>query len=123
VAWVSRKEKIRYSIRSRRGENMHRRVVWAAGAALVLLPSATTARANEHPTAHAATVRVPNLHCRRLDKAEDQLHRLGLKVRERGGGIFGIVVKSNWVVTSQSPKPGTTVAKGRRVTVYVDRSC
>jgi beta-lactam-binding protein with PASTA domain len=103
---------------------MHRTVIWVASAALLVSPATATAVASGNHAARAsAAIRVPNLHCRRLDRAEDQLHRLGLKVRERGGGVFGIVVKSNWVVTSQSPRAGTSVAKGRRVTVYVDRSC
>ena len=40
------------------------------------------------------------------------LHSRALKVRERGGGLFGILVKSNWVVTGQSPHAGTRVRRG-----------
>jgi PASTA domain len=51
------------------------------------------------------------------------LHARGLKVRERGGGVFGIIVKSGWVVTDQTPRAGKRVRRGSRVTVYVDRGC
>ncbi|HWK28089.1 MAG TPA: PASTA domain-containing protein [Solirubrobacter sp.] len=82
---------------------------------------AITASATARPAATKVTV--PSVRCKRLDIAEDVLHRRGLKVRTRGGGTFGIVVKSNWFVVSQSPRAGTRVNKGRRVTVYVDRDC
>jgi beta-lactam-binding protein with PASTA domain len=103
---------------------MVRRGGLAALVGLMLLPAVSNARPVDGSTAYAArTVKVPSLHCRRLDRAEDMLHTRGLKVRERGGGIFGILVKSNWVVTGQSPRAGTRVHRGARVTVYVDRGC
>lgn len=47
----------------------------------------------------------------------------GLKVVERGGGTFGIVVKSNWVVSSQRPSAGTAVKRGSKVYLYAAREC
>jgi hypothetical protein len=103
---------------------MIRRAAVLATAGLMLLPAASGARPADGVAAHAArTVTVPRLHCRRLDRAEDMLRSRGLKFRERGGGVFGIVVKSNWVVTGQSPRGGAHVHSGTRVTVYVDRAC
>jgi PASTA domain-containing protein len=103
---------------------MVKRAALLAAAGMMLLPAASSARPTDGARAHAArTVTVPHLHCRRLDRAEDMLRARGLKVRERGGGIFGIVVKSNWVVTDQNPRGGAHVKAGRHVTVYVDRSC
>lgn len=87
-------------------------------ASLVVAALASTSASAMTSLPAASRVTVPKLHCYRLDRAEDALHRRGLKVRERGGGIFGIVVKSNWVVTSQNPRGGTRVKRGTRVTLY-----
>src|SRR4051794_18074938 len=73
------------------------------------------------PVAYAA-VAVPDLTCVRLDRAKDQLRTRGLRARVRGGGLFGIVVESNWVVVSQTPSGGS-LPKGGVVTIYVDRDC
>jgi hypothetical protein len=67
------------------------------------------------PVATAAAS-APNVKCVRLDRAKKKLYRAGFNVRLRGGGLFGVVVDSGWVITSQN-------AKGRTVTVYVARSC
>jgi hypothetical protein len=71
----------------------------------------------------AKSVRVPNVHCRRLDVAEDIMHGHHLRTREVGGGVFGIVVKSNWFVTRQRPVAGARVARRTRVSLYVAREC
>lgn len=75
------------------------------------------------PNASAASISVPKLHCRRLDVAEDIVRSKGLRVVERGGGTFGIVVKSNWVVSRQRPAAGTKVAHGAKVYLYAARGC
>lgn len=90
----------------------------AAGATSVAASAGTSA-----PKASAASVSVPRLHCRRLDVAEDIVRSKGLKVVERGGGTFGIVVKSNWVVSSQRPSAGTAVKRGSKVYLYAAREC
>jgi beta-lactam-binding protein with PASTA domain len=88
------------------------------------VPLTASAREDIRPAiTSVGKVKVPQLRCRRLDVAEDMLHSKGLRVRERGGGVFGIVVKSNWRVVTQSPRAGSRVPRGTRVTVYVDRDC
>jgi beta-lactam-binding protein with PASTA domain len=78
----------------------------------------------DHSTALSSSrATVPRLHCRRLDVAEDVVRSRGLRPVERGGGTFGIVVKSNWRVVRTRPTAGTRVARGSRVYLYVSRSC
>jgi beta-lactam-binding protein with PASTA domain len=92
----------------------------------VPLATATATPVDRTPSSSAAPVAkvtVPKLGCRRLDIAEDMLRSKGLRYREVGGGLFGIVVKSNWRVVRQRPAAGTRVARGTRVTLYVARSC
>jgi hypothetical protein len=57
--------------------------------------------------------RVPDVRWERLDIAEARLEARGLKWEEIGGGTFGVVVRSNWYVREQIPKPGkkATVVK------------
>ena len=57
--------------------------------------------------------RVPNVKYERLDIAEARLEARGLQWEEIGGGTFGVVVRSNWYVREQIPKPGrkATVVK------------
>jgi beta-lactam-binding protein with PASTA domain len=99
-------------------------VVLCAAFLAAAVPLSASARPDSRPAvAKASKVKVPKLRCRRLDVAEDILRSKGLRVRERGGGVFGIVVKSNWRVVTQSPSAGTRVPRGTRVTLYVDRDC
>jgi hypothetical protein len=82
------------------------------------------ASGDDGPTASAASkVTVPKLHCRRLDVAEDIVRSKGLRVVERGGGTFGIVVKSNWVVGRQRPAAGARVSRRSKVYLYAARDC
>jgi|tagenome__1003787_1003787.scaffolds.fasta_scaffold20978006_3 hypothetical protein len=62
--------------------------------------------ANGEPSAHAAR-KAPNVRCMRLDRAERKLRRLGFRTREHGGGLFGIIVKADWVVVHQSQRGNT----------------
>jgi hypothetical protein len=61
----------------------------------------------------ATPKRVPDVRHERLDIAEARLDARGLKWEEIGGGAFGVVVRSNWYVEEQIPKPGkkATVVK------------
>jgi hypothetical protein len=68
-------------------------------------------------------VKVPNEVGQRLDVAEDDLASKGLTFQEIGGGVVGIVVKSNWTVCQTKPTAGTSVSSGARVKLIVDRSC
>src|SRR5262245_17629271 len=69
----------------------------------------------------AASVRVPNVTGRYLDVAENRLIANGLIPVEKGGGFFGILVKSNWQVCTQSPSPGRVVGRGSKVSLFVAR--
>jgi hypothetical protein len=101
-------------------------VTMVIGAMMLAVPLATATSVDRTPSSSAALVAkvtVPKLGCRRLDIAEDMLRSRRLRYREVGGGLFGIVVKSNWRVVRQRPTAGTRVARGTRVTLYVARSC
>lgn len=87
--------------------------------AVVVAVGATTASAS--PRAVATTVRVPYVMHLRLDQAEHTLRHHDLRYTAHGGGLFGIVVKHNWEVCFQSPRPGKRVAIGTRVSLYVAR--
>jgi beta-lactam-binding protein with PASTA domain len=63
---------------------------------------------------------VPDVRGKRLDVAERRLDGVGLEYERVGGGAFGVVVRSNWNVCDQTPKPG---AQASRVTLVVDRYC
>jgi hypothetical protein len=90
-----------------------RTVALAAALALVgAIPG--TASSASTPTAHAS--KAPNVRCMQLDIAERKLRRLGYRIRERGGGLFGIIVKADWVVVHQSQR-------GQTVTLTAGRSC
>lgn len=88
-----------------------------------LAPASTPTAGSPEATGHAASVVVPKLRCRRLDVAEDILRSRGLRYKEVGGGLFGVVVKSNWRVIRQSPAAGSRVRRGKTVKLYVGRSC
>jgi hypothetical protein len=63
---------------------------------------------------------VPDVTGNRLDVAQDTLDASGLHYRTAGGGVFGIIVRSNWYVCEQAPPP-KKVAK--TVVLTVARSC
>ena len=59
--------------------------------------------------------RVPDVRNERLDVAEARLEARGLQWEEIGGGAFGVIVRSNWYVREQFPKPGKKAAVVRLV--------
>src|SRR5712691_9628610 len=63
---------------------------------------------------------VPDVRGQRLDVAEHHLSARHLDFEEVGGGTFGVVVRSNWWVCDQEPRPGK---KARAVRLIVDRDC
>ena len=69
----------------------------------------------------AAGVRVPNVVGMRMDRATRTLRTAGLRVNEECSGLFGCIVKSQWWVCSQSPRPGTRLARYRVVVIYAER--
>jgi len=81
----------------------------AVAALAVAASSAFTAPATQAavPTASIAR-KAPKVRCMQLDVAERKVRRAGFRVRLHGGGMFGIVVKSAWVVVHQR-KAGNTV--------------
>jgi len=67
---------------------------------------------------------MPNVVGKKLDVALSDVDRAGVNkddVEVVGGGVFGVVDKSNWVVCEQSPAAGSAVTGKPRFTV--DRSC
>lgn len=84
-------------------------------AACAAIPVATSAA----PALSDTTVRVPRLIGRKLPLAELLLRRAGLRVgREDCDCTFGVVIKSNWYVCMQWPRPGKLVRRGSRVATY-----
>jgi hypothetical protein len=73
--------------------------------------------------AAAATVAVPDEIGERLDVAKDDVRSAGLLTRVIGGGMFGVVVESNWTVCETNPAPGTQVHKDTPVKLIIDRVC
>jgi len=67
---------------------------------------------------------MPDVVGKKLDVALSDLDRAGLNkddVEVVGGGLFGVVDKSNWEVCEQLPEAGAVVSDKLRLTV--DRSC
>ena len=96
------------------------RLVFASAIALIAVLTAGTSvgGATRHQT---ASVRVPNVTGLYLDVAERRIRAAHLIPVEKGGGIFGIVIKADWQVCIQTPQGGRHVARGSRVTVFVSR--
>jgi hypothetical protein len=65
---------------------------------------------------------VPALRGVRLDHALDRLSSVGLKADVQGGGLFGVVDESSWVVSDQNPSPGARLRPGDTVTLQIDRN-
>ncbi len=66
---------------------------------------------------------VPNLIGVRLDRAKATLDGSGLRHQVKGGGVFGVLDDTNWVVCSTEPSPSSRVEPGRKVALHVDRAC
>jgi PASTA domain len=84
--------------------------------ALILLVTAVLAGCGGAPQPK----RVPDVRGQRLDVAEARLEARGLQWEEIGGGAFGVVVRSNWYVDDQIPRPGK---KAMTVRLIVERNC
>ena len=72
-----------------------RKFISAAIAATVLATSFAVA------SPASAEAAAPSVRCMRLDNAITKVRRAGYPVGIRGGGLFGVVVKSAWVVVHQ----------------------
>jgi serine/threonine protein kinase len=66
-------------------------------------------------------VTVPALTGQPLDVAEQRLDDLGLRPTEEGGGLFGVLVPSDWDVCETSPGAGLVVSPGATVRLSIDR--
>jgi hypothetical protein len=64
---------------------------------------------------------VPALIGERLDVAKDRIDRSGFDADVEGGGVFGIVVDSNWEVVTQDPGPGVLLEQGSSVHIRVEK--
>jgi beta-lactam-binding protein with PASTA domain len=64
--------------------------------------------------------RVPKVVGQRLDLAQHRLDDAGIQYETLGAGVFGVVIRSNWRVCSQTPKPG---ARAKKVELVVAHSC
>ena len=66
-------------------------------------------------------VTVPTLAGQPLDAAEQKLDQLGLRPSEVGGGLFGVLIPSDWNVCETSPAAGSVVGPGSTVRLLIDR--
>jgi hypothetical protein len=64
---------------------------------------------------------VPDVVGERLDLAQSHIEDAGLEYEEVGGGTFGVIDASGWMVCSQEPSSGGTTDEA--VKLIVDRSC
>jgi len=93
---------------------MRRLVVTSAVLAVTLLVAGCSGE---------AAVTMPDVVGKGLDVAISDVKRAGIddEVEVLGGGMFGVVDKSNWTVCSQEPQNGAEVSSAPRLTV--DRTC
>ncbi len=75
----------------------------------------TATLADSGGAATPSGVTVPALTGQRLDLAEQRLDDLGLNYTEEGGGLFGVIIPSDWNVCSTSPGEGSVVNRGATV--------
>ncbi|MGH2931389.1 MAG: hypothetical protein ACRDKK_00885 [Gaiellaceae bacterium] len=64
--------------------------------------------------------RVPQVEGERLDVAQELLDDAGLGYEVIGGGDLGVIVRRNWQVCEQRPRPGK---RAKSVDLHVGRSC
>jgi hypothetical protein len=63
---------------------------------------------------------VPDVEGKRLDVAQELLDDAGLGYEVIGGGLLGVVIRSNWEVCEPRPRAG---ARANTVDLVVARSC
>jgi beta-lactam-binding protein with PASTA domain len=89
-------------------------------AAIVAVPRLTDDGGGDSP-AKPTGIEVPSLVGQPLDVAEQRLDDLGLQPAETGGGLFGVIFRSDWDVCETSPPAGTSVRRGSTVELLIDR--
>jgi hypothetical protein len=97
-------------------------IVAAAAAAAALAVGVAERPASAAPAKETARLRMPNVVGIRMDRATRTLHQRGLRVNEECSGFFGCVIKANWWICTQSPRPGKLVPKYNVVMIYGKRS-
>jgi hypothetical protein len=86
--------------------------------ALIGVPKLTD---SDNATKAPNGITVPSLAGQRLDVAEQRLDDLGLGSTEAGGGIFGVLLPSDWEVCATTPSADSTVRPGSTVRLLIDR--
>ena len=93
-------------------------VLGGLGAAAVIeVPRLSDSGKTDKPSG----IRVPALAGQPLDMAEQRLDDLGLRSSEDGGGIFGVLIPSDWNVCETSPAADSLVRPGSTVRLLIDR--
>jgi serine/threonine protein kinase len=87
-------------------------------AALIAVPKLTD---SDNPPPKSSGITVPSLVGQPLDAAEQRLDDLGLGSTEEGGGIFGVLIPSDWEVCATTPAADSTVRRGSTVSLAIDR--
>ncbi len=80
-------------------------------AALIVVPKLTDDGSSPPKPSGIA---VPSLVGQPLDVAERRLDDLGLRSSEEGGGLFGVLIPSDWDVCETSPPADSSVRRGSR---------
>jgi serine/threonine protein kinase len=88
--------------------------------ALVVVPRVNDSKSSAPP--RPSGIAVPSLVGQPLDVAEQRLDDLGLRSNEVGGGIFGVLIPSDWEVCQTSPSADSRVRRGATVQLLIDRS-
>jgi hypothetical protein len=84
---------------------------------------AAPAAASAPAEAPKASQQTPDEIGKRLDLVENNLSEEGLSFKVIGGGLFGVVEKSNWTVCETEPSPGSPIQSGVHIKLIVKRSC
>jgi hypothetical protein len=87
-------------------------------AALIVVPKLTDEGSSPPQPSGIA---VPSLVGQPLDVAERRLDDLGLRSSEEGGGLFGVLIPSDWEVCQTSPVANSSVRPGSTVRLLIDR--
>jgi len=87
-------------------------------AALIVVPKLTDDGSSPPKPSGIA---VPSLVGQPLDVAERRLDDLGLRSSEEGGGLFGVLIPSDWEVCQTSPPADSTVGPGTTIRLLIDR--
>ena len=87
-------------------------------AALIVVPKLTDDGSSPPKPSGIA---VPSLVGQPLDVAERRLDDLGLRSSEEGGGLFGVLIPSDWEVCETSPPADSSVRPGTIVRLLIDR--